>query len=61
VISSNRSDVKDADKALPSGEVIAVSSVEIEAIGVRGRRDQQVGESAPRLPSFTGTAATTSP
>ena len=46
------SDGDDANEFLQSSEVIAVSSVEIEVIGVRGRGDQQVCKSAPRRPSF---------
>ena len=47
-----RSDVDNADKFFKSSEVIAVSGVEIKPVGVRGRGDQQVCESAPRRPSF---------
>jgi hypothetical protein len=46
------SDGDDADEFLQPGEVIAVSCVQIELIGVCGRGDQQVCESAPRRPSF---------
>jgi hypothetical protein len=42
----------DADEFLKSGEVIGVSGVEMELIGMCGRGDQQVGESASWCRSF---------
>jgi len=45
-------DRQDADNAFQTNEIIAVAGVQIEPICLRGCRDQEVGESAPRLPSF---------
>jgi hypothetical protein len=42
----------DADEFLQSGEIIGVTGVEIESIGVCRCGDEQVGESASWRPSF---------
>ena len=43
-VSVRESDADDVDESAESGEVVGISGVEREAVGVRGGGDEQVGE-----------------
>lgn len=45
-----RSDGDDVNEIGESFEVITVARVEVETVGVRRRRDQEVSEATPRFP-----------